>query len=335
MYRNFIKELTIGNLKIKNNLFLAPMAGISDLPFRVLAKEGGVGVVCTEMISAKALEMGHSKTKKMLQVNEFEKPVSVQIFGSDPIVMANAAKECEQGGAQIVDINLGCPVQKIKRSGAGVKLTEDEIKLAKVIEAVVKAVSIPVSVKMRIGLTVGQNTSPHIAKIAQESGVCAVILHGRPAALMHCGPADLEAIKETVESIKIPVIANGGIDTPESALEFVKKTGCAGLMIGRAAIGDPFLFSRIISYFSTGDITKPPNWEERFRALERHCQICSDHYGEKSGLMRMRKVAPYYLKGMPAAARLRKYFNTLTKVSDVAGLMTKLKTAECFDEQYD
>jgi len=335
MHKNFITELTIGNLKIKNNLFLAPMAGISDLPFRVLAKEGGAGVVCTEMISAKALEMGHNKTKKMLEVQEFEKPVSVQIFGSDPTVMANAAKECEQGGAQIVDINLGCPVQKIKRSGAGVKLTEDEIKLAKVIEAVVKAVLIPVSVKMRVGLTAGQNTSPHIAKIAQESGAKAVILHGRSATLMHCGPADLKAIKATVESIKIPVIANGGIDTPESALEFAEKTGCAGLMVGRAAIGDPFIFSRIIIYFSTGELTKPPNWEERLKALQRHCQICAEYYGEKSGLMRMRKVAPYYLKAMPAAARLRKHFNTLTKVSDVAGLMTKLKTAECFDEEYD
>jgi tRNA-dihydrouridine synthase B len=231
MNKNVLKPLKIGNVKLKNNLVLAPMAGITDQVFRILAKEGGAGLVCTEMLSSNALAHNDKKTNRMMVLSKEEHPVSVQIFGSSPEIMADSAKMVEESGADIVDINFGCPVNKIIKSGAGAKLLENEDLMKSIIDTVVKSVKIPVTIKMRIGNVKDENVAPRVIKIAQEHGVSAVAVHGRAAEFKHAGSPDLEAVKEAVKASKIPVIGNGGIVDEVTAGEFLEKTGCDGIII--------------------------------------------------------------------------------------------------------
>ncbi len=333
--QGLIRALKIGPLTVKNNLIMAPMAGITDSPFRLLAREGGAGLVCTEMVSANGLSHHDFKTRKIADLAKEESPVSVQIFGSAPGPMAEAARIVEESGADIVDINLGCPAPKIRKSGAGFKLVEDEELLVACMKAVVAAVKKPVTVKMRIGKEAGQNIAPHLARLAQDCGVCLVVVHGRPAVAMHSGSVDLEAIAEVVKVVSIPVIANGGIKDELSAREAFERTGCAGLMIGRGAIGDPSLFGRLTSYFDDGDIQKSPTWEERLMMFRRHVTLACAHYGEKNAMMRMRKVAPYYIKDMPGATRLRALYNTFTELKQLDNIEDSLKTSSYFEKQID
>jgi tRNA-dihydrouridine synthase B len=333
--KNFIKELKVGGVVIKNNLIMAPMAGITDLPFRVLAKEGGAGLVCTEMVSANGLSHNDFKTKKLAGISKEESPVSVQIFGSTPEALAEAAQIVEQNNADIIDINLGCPAPKIRKAGAGFKLVENEELLVACMKAVVHAVKKPVTVKMRIGKESGDNVAPHLARLAQDCGVEMVVVHGRPAVNMHSGEVDLQAIEAVVKAVSIPVIANGAIKDELSATIAFESTGCAGLMLGRGAIGDPSLFGRLVSYFENGDTQKPPTWEERLIMFRRHVALACTRYGEKNAMMRMRKVAPYYIKDMPGATRLRALYNTFTELKQLDNIEDSLKTSSYFETQTD
>jgi len=331
----FVNELNIGSLTLKNNLIMAPMAGITDSTFRKLARDGGAGMACTEMVSANGLSHGDLKTKKIAAIIGEESPISVQIFGGSTDALAESAIIVEESGADIIDINLGCPAPKVRKSGAGFKLVENEDLLVDCLKAVVKAVKAPVTVKMRIGKQSGVNVAPRIARLAEDCGVSMVVVHGRPAEAMHSGAVDLNAICETVQAVSIPVIANGGIVDEMSAKMAFEQSGCAGIMIGRGAIGDPFIFSRIISYLTQGVMQKNPTWEERLAMFRRHVNLACARYGEKNAMMRMRKVAPYYIKDMPGATRMRALYNTFTELKQLDHIENGLKVPSYFEEQTD
>src|SRR3989339_152559 len=327
----FSTPLFIGGVYIKRNMVMAPMAGITDLPFRSLAKEGGAGLVFTEMISANALVHKDERTSKMLRISKSEYPAGVQLFGAKPEVIAEAARISEGAGADIIDITLGCPVRKIVRSGAGVKLIENEAHLIRVMEKTVSAVKGPVTIKVRIGSNGGENTASRLAKKTREAGGRAITGHGRTAEAVHSGSPDLDAIRAVVETSKIPVIGNGGIVDELSAVNFVEKTGCAGIMIGRAAIGNFDIFKRIEYYINSGNILPHPSWEDRLRYLKKHALIASAYYGEKKGVILLRKIAAYYLKGLPNASAIRNKFNKAQNLAELTELLNKVWHAPYFE----
>ncbi|MBN1622546.1 MAG: tRNA dihydrouridine synthase DusB [Endomicrobiales bacterium] len=327
-----IKPLKIGKVLLKNNLVLAPMSGITDMTFRLIAKKGGAGLVCTEMISSNALVHKDNKTKKMLRISKDEHPVSVQIFGSKPEAMKEAAKIVEDSGADIVDINLGCPANKIVKSGAGVRLMDNEKTTADIIENVVKSVKIPVTIKIRIGRSEGENLAPHIIKMAEKLEVKAVTIHGRAAKLQHSGKPDLSAVKQACESANLPIIGNGGIINEKTASEFLESTGCDGLMIGRAAIEDPGIFERIEYFLNTGKTKPEPSWEKRINYLKNHAETASEYYGEKVALLRLRKIAPYYLKGLPNATKIRASFNKIVSLKELDELLSMVWKSPYFED---
>jgi tRNA-dihydrouridine synthase B len=307
-----MNKLLIGNIKVNNNIFFAPMAGLTNLPLRRLAKEGEAGLVYTEMVSAKALIYGDKKTKKLLTILDEERPVAVQIFGGDPHSMSEAAKILQDLGVDIVDINFGCPAKKIIKVGAGAKLLTNEKLISRILESVVKSVQIPVTIKIRIGLLPRQNVAPEIIKIAQNCGVKMVVVHARPASQGHSGTPDLNAFAQSCDVAKIPIIGNGGIIDEETALGFLKIPNCAGIMIGRGAIGNYSIFRRIKEFFKTGKKLFLPTQKEKIKWLKQHMIYSTEFYGEKKGLVIMRKVAHYYVKDMPNAAKIRGHINSMT-----------------------
>ncbi len=315
---NLLRPLRIGAFTAPNNLLLAPMAGITDTPFRILCLKGGAGIVCAEMVSAHALHYGNPKSGRMLQVNKKEHPVSMQIFGADEETIAQAAKSAQDQGADIVDINAGCPVKKINKAGAGCVLMKDEAKLGRLIEAAVKSVSIPVTLKTRIALNHRERLALRMAKLAESAGASAITLHARAAVDVHTGAPDIEAVAEAVQGVKIPVIGNGGITNAQTAQQFL-KTGCAGVMIGRAAVGNPFIFQSIQDEMAglPPVVLTPQKRMEIYLALIRENVA---YYGEKIGVNRSRKTAGYWINNFPNAAEVRGQFVRLAKVSDIEKL---------------
>jgi tRNA-dihydrouridine synthase B len=320
-----LPELKIGNIKLKNSLMLAPMAGITDMPLRELAVEGGAGLVFTEMISATALSYGDRKTLKLLQTSDKEKDmVGAQIFGNSPSVMSESAKKIQDLGYNIIDINLGCPAKKIAKAGAGAKLLESPNNIESILSSVVKAVSVPVTAKIRIGLFKGQNIAPEIIEIAQNSGIKMVSVHARPAENGHSGPPDLKAFEEAAANAEIPVIANGGITDIKSAEKFLKIRKCGGLMIGRGAIGDYDLFKRIEWFFDKNDVLPHPDINTKIKWFKKHILASIDFYGEEKGIVVLRKIAPYYIKDIPNACQIRDRFNKITTLKDFNILMDNI-----------
>ena len=255
-----LPKLTIGNIKLKNCLMLAPMAGITDLPLRQLAVEGGAGLVFTEMVSATAMVYGDKKTYKLLTTSDKEKDcVVAQIFGTKPEIMSECAKRVQDLGYKIIDINLGCPAKKITKVGAGSRLLANPKQVEDVLTAVVKAVSVPVTIKTRIGLLQGQNVAPEIIEIAQNCGIKMLSLHARYAQFAHSGEPNLEAFEQSLGNAKIPIIANGGITDIKTAEKFLKINKCAGLMIGRGSIGDYDIFKRIELFFNKEEMLPLPS----------------------------------------------------------------------------
>jgi tRNA-dihydrouridine synthase B len=313
--------MNIGNVELKNNIVLAPMAAITDLPVRLLAKAGGAGLVYTEMISAKGLVYGDDKTKKLLASDAKEKPVAAQIFGGDAYCVSEAAKIIENLGLDIVDINLGCPVKKIAKAGAGAKLLADEKLISKILESAVKSVKIPVTIKIRIGFFPGQNIAPEIINIAQNCGIKMAAIHARPTSNGHSGAPDISAFTAACADAKIPIFANGGIVDEKTAKLFSDIPNCAGLMIGRGAIGNYSIFKRIKSFLDTGKISCAPSIKERLQWLKSHAELSIERYGEKKGLTIMRKVFHYYVKDLKNAAKLRDSFNKLVSYKDFKELI--------------
>ncbi|MDR1122993.1 MAG: tRNA dihydrouridine synthase DusB [Endomicrobium sp.] len=320
-----MNKLLIGNIEINNNIFLAPMAGLTGCPLRRLAKQGGAGLVYTEMISAKALVYGDKKTKKLLTILNEERPVAAQIFGGDSYSMSEAAKIVQDLGADILDINLGCPVRKIAKIGAGAKLLENEGLISKILESVVKNVKIPVTIKIRTGFLPKQNIAPRIIEIAQNCGIKMVVVHARPTSQRHSIAPDLNAFTQSCDGAKIPIIGNGGIVNEKTALEFLKVPNCAGIMIGRGAIGNYSIFRRLKEFFKTGKKGFLPTQKEKIKWLKQHVIYSTEFYGEKKGLMLMRKVAHYYIKNIPNATKIRGEVNSMTTLKDFSNLLNILR----------
>ncbi len=303
-----LQPLKIGNLKCKNNLVLAPMAGITDTPFRLLCLEGGAGLVCAEMVSSSALKYGNERSQNMLKISGKEHPLSMQIFGGEAQTLVLAAKLAEQAGADIVDINAGCPVKKVNKAGAGCVLLKDLNKLENMVASVVKNVKIPVTLKTRIGLTENNFLTKDIVNLAINAGASALVLHGRVASKMHNGPVNLDELSKAAKLAggKITLIVNGGITKPEEA-KILLETGADGIMVGRGAIGNPFIFKQIEDFLNTG-IYREPTPKERLKKYKFLIQQNINFYGERVGLNRSKKTSGFWINNFAGAAKMRADF---------------------------
>lgn len=306
----YLKEIEIGNVKCENNIFLAPMAGITDLPFRLICEKFKPGLVVTEMVSSKALLYSDEKTKKLLKVDGEKRPISMQIFGSDEDAMAYGAKYVSRY-ADIVDINMGCPAPKVTKNGDGSKLLLDIDKAGKIIDSVVKNSSVPVTLKIRLGWDKEHIVATEIAKIAENLGVSAIMVHGRTRDEYYSGKANLDEIRKVKEAVNIPVIGNGDIVDEETAKNMFEKTGVDGIMIGRATIGNPWIFERVRYYLETGHKLPEVSIEERLKMIKEHFLLEIEEKGEYTGIREFRKHLAYYTKGLPNSSEFRSKINVL------------------------
>lgn len=313
-------KLRIGNINLENNLLLAPMAGVTDLPFRMLCKEQGCGLLYTEMVSAKAILYKNKNTAKLLKVRNEERPIAVQMFGSDPEIMSSMAKLIEPGPFDIIDVNMGCPVPKVVNNGEGSALMKNPKLVEEILTAMVKNLSKPVTVKFRKGFNDSCVNAVEIAKIAESCGVAAVAVHGRTREQYYAGKADWDIIRQVKEAVRIPVIGNGDIFTPEDAKAMLEETGCDGLMIARGARGNPWLFSRINHYLDTGELLLPPSYDETVAMILRHARLQTEQNGEMMGIREMRKHIAWYTAGMPHSAALRNQVNQVETIGQLEEL---------------
>lgn len=314
-------KLKIGNVELENNLILAPMAGVTDLPFRLLCKEQGCGLMYTEMVSAKAILYKNRNTGPLMEVRPEEEPVALQLFGSDPVIVSDIAAQVEDGPYAFIDINMGCPVPKIVNNGEGSALMKNPKLVEEILTALVKKVKKPVTVKFRKGFDDDHINAVEIARIAESCGVSAVAVHGRTRAQFYSGKADWDIIRQVKEAVKIPVIGNGDIFTPEDAKRMLYETGCDGLMIARGAKGNPWIFSRTLHYLETGELLGPPDKEELKETILRHAQLQIQFKGEYLGLCEMRKHLSWYTVGLPHSSSLRNDVNQTETWEDFYNLI--------------
>ena len=314
-------KLKIGNVELENNLILAPMAGVTDLPFRLLSKEQGCGLMYTEMVSAKAILYKNRNTGPLMEVRPEEEPVALQLFGSDPEIVSDIAAQVEDGPYAFIDINMGCPVPKIVNNGEGSALMKNPKLGEEILTALVKKVKKPVTVKFRKGFDDDHINAVEIARIAESCGVSAVAVHGRTRAQFYSGKADWDIIRQVKEAVKIPVIGNGDIFTPEDAKRMLYETGCDGLMIARGAKGNPWIFSRTLHYLETGELLGPPDKEELKETILRHAQLQIQFKGEYLGLCEMRKHLSWYTVGLPHSSSLRNDVNQTETWEDFYNLI--------------
>ena len=310
-------KLTIGNVELKNNVILAPMAGVTDLPFRVLCKEQGAGLLCMEMVSAKAIYYGSKNTEELMKISPAEMPVSLQLFGSDADIMADMAKKIEEKPFAVLDINMGCPVPKVVNSGEGSALMKNPKLAEEIIKKMVKAVKKPVTVKIRKGFDEVHLNAVEMAKIAEASGAAAVAVHGRTREQYYAGKADWDCIRAVKEAVKIPVIGNGDVTDALSAERLLIETGCDGVMVGRAAQGNPFIFREITEYLETGVIPPKPTPAEVRATIERHARMQMEEKGEYTGVREMRKHLSWYTVGYPNSAKYRQMINSMETMEEL------------------
>ena len=316
-------ELRIGNTILENNVILAPMAGVTDLPFRLLCREQGAGCVVTEMVSAKAILYNNRNTKELMQIHPQERPAAIQLFGSDPDIMAQIAARIEDGPYDFIDVNMGCPVPKVVNNGEGSALMKNPKQAEKVLSAMVKAVKKPVTVKFRKGFNDTSVNAVEFAKMAEGSGVASVAVHGRTREQYYSGKADWDIIRQVKEAVKIPVIGNGDIFTPQDAGRMMEETGCDGIMVARGAKGNPWIFRRINHYLDTGEILPGPSIEEIQAMILRHGHMLAAYKGEQTAMREMRGHVAWYTKGMPHSAALRNEINQVETLKGLAGLLNQ------------
>ena len=309
--------MKIGNVTLDNKVFLSPMAGVTDLPFRLICKEQDCGMLYTEMINAKALCYDDQNTKKMLKIEEEEHPVAVQIFGSDPAFMGGAAEILNEYPNEILDINMGCPAPKVIKNGDGSALMKNPKLAEEVLKSVVKNSKKPVTLKIRKGWDDNNINAVEIAKIAEASGISALAIHGRTREQYYSGKADWDIIAKIKESINIPVIGNGDVFEVEDAINMINKTNCDAIMIGRGAQGNPWIFKRINHYMKTGEILPEPTGEEKINTALKHLKLVIDEHGEYVAVREMRKHIAWYLKGLRGSARLRDEINKIESYEEV------------------
>ena len=314
----------IGNVRIENPFVLAPMAGVTDMPFRTLCKEQGAGLICMEMISAKAISFHNKNTIALMKIDPCEHPVSMQLFGSEPELMAEVAKSIEDKDFDILDINMGCPVPKVVNNGEGSALLKNPELIVQIIKSVSSAIQKPVSVKVRIGFENVPVDIVEIARRAEDAGAAAIAVHGRTRQQYYSGTADWDIIRQVKEAVSIPVIGNGDVDSPLKAEALLKQTGCDGVMIGRAVRGNPWIFREMNHYFQTGELLPRPSSEEIREMILRHARAQIALKGEFTGIREMRKHVAWYTAGMRHSAGLRRASNTIESYEALQELLMKL-----------
>ena len=303
--------MKIGNVEIENSLALGPMAGVTDLPFRLLCKEQGCGILYSEMVSAKAILYKNKNTDVLLNIDKREHPVGIQLFGSDPDIMAEIGSRVAEGNCDFIDINMGCPVPKIVNNHEGSYLLTQPKLVEEILTKMVKAINKPVTVKTRKGFKDGESQAVEIAKIAESCGVAAVAVHGRTREQYYGGKADWDIIKAVKEAVKIPVIGNGDIFSPQDAKAMKEYTGCDGLMVGRAARGNPWIFKEINEYLKIGIVPEKPSAEEVKNMILKHASMLIEYKGEYTAVREMRKHIAWYTQGLPHSAELRRRCNEI------------------------
>lgn len=315
-----IKKLQIGTVTLDNNLILAPMAGVTDLPFRLLCKEQGAGLLCMEMVSAKAILYKNKNTEELLTIDEREHPVSLQLFGSDPDIISEIAKQIEERPFDILDLNMGCPVPKVVNNGDGSALMKNPRLAGEIIEKTARAIRKPVTVKIRKGFDDDHVNAVELAHIAEASGAAAVAVHGRTREQYYMGKADWDIIRQVKEAVSIPVIGNGDLLTAEDVIAMGEETGCDGFMIARGAQGNPWIFRQILHYFKTGEKLPKPDFAEMAEMLLRHARMQLEWKGGYTGIREIRKHAAWYTAGYKHSSKLRGRINEVETYEQLAAL---------------
>ena len=323
--------LKIGNVELENNVILAPMAGVTDMPYRILCREQGAGLVCMEMVSAKAILYKNKNTQELLKVDERERPVSLQLFGSDPDIVADIAASLEDGPYDIFDINMGCPVPKIAGNNCGSALMKKPPLCGDIVRAVKAAVDLPVTVKIRKGWDDSCVNAVELAKILEANGADAIAIHGRTRQQMYSGTVDLDIIRAVKKAVRIPVIGNGDITDIVSAANMLEYTGCDAVMIGRGAFGNPWLFRQINAYLDSGIVIPPPSLEEKMTVMLRHIAKMVEYKGEYTAMREARRHAAYYTKGLRGGAKFRAQMSSLETYDDLKEITFRIVK----ENQYD
>lgn len=318
-----MQELKIGTVMVPGIVALGPMAGVTDLPFRTLCKECGADLIYTEMVSAKGIMYNNKNTEALLRIEEAERPVALQLFGEDPVILAEQAKRIEDRNFDILDINMGCPVPKVVNNGEGSALMKHPEKVGEIVYAVSKAIQKPVTIKIRKGFGKEDANAPLVAKIAQEAGAAAIAVHGRTREQYYSGKADWDIIRQVKEAVSIPVIGNGDIFTPQDAKRMLEETGCDGIMVARGVQGNPWLFGQIKAYLADGTLLPKPKLDTVIEMILRHARIHVEYIGEYAGIREMRKHVAWYVSGYPNSAKLRGAVNEIETMEQLKELLAR------------